>query len=87
MSFRSNTQTTSLIANADLRHTAVRFLSIVSEWRARRALKQALGDATDKQLRDAGLIRQDVEDACNLPFSRSAASSVRGAARARAANW
>lgn len=87
MSFRSNIQTTSLIANADFWHAAARVLAVVHEWRARRVLKQVLGGATDQQLRDAGLIRQDVEDACGLPLSLSADASVRAAATKRAGNW
>ena len=87
MSFPTQTQTTSIFASADLRNTAVRVLLVVHEWRARRALKQVLGDATDRQLRDAGLIRQDVEEACDLPLSLSANSAVRAAAKNRAGNW
>lgn len=87
MSFLSNTQATSIFANADLWNRVVRVLSVMREWRARRALKQVLGGATDRQLRDTGLIRQDVEDACVLPLSHSADSAVRAAARNRAENW
>jgi uncharacterized protein YjiS (DUF1127 family) len=87
MSFQSNAQATPNFSNADFWTKSARVLGLIQEWRIRIALRKALGGATDRQLRDAGLIRHDMEDACNLPISHSAASSVTGAAWSRGANW
>ena len=87
MSFQSNTQVTSDFSNADLWKISARVLAAIHEWRARVVMRQTLRSATDWQLRDVGLIRQDVVDGCELPLSESAASSVRAAASGRVGNW
>lgn len=62
-------------------------ISMIHEWRARSAMRMTLGGATDEQLRDVGLIRQDIEDACNLPLAQSAGEAIRTAARLRSVKW
>lgn len=62
-------------------------LAMIEELRARRAVRRALGQISDGQLRDAGLIRNDVDTACGHPLSHSSASDLRAAARARSGNW
>ncbi|KQV33160.1 hypothetical protein ASE37_19050 [Rhizobium sp. Root268] len=87
MSVPSNTQTNAHLSGACLLNGFNRASLMVYEWWARRAIRKTLGDATDRQLRDAGLIRQDVEDACSLPLLSSAEAAIRAVARKRFANW
>lgn len=87
MSVPSNTHTNAHLSGVRLWNGFNHASLMVYEWWARRAMRKTLGDATDRQLRDAGLIRQDVEDACGLPLLSSAEAAIRVVARKRAANW
>ena len=87
MPVQSNSRLNMQFSLADTARIFAQAVSAAHEWRRRLALRKVLGGATDRQLSDAGLIRQDVEDACDLPLTRSAETSVRTAARVRGANW
>jgi len=68
-------------------HLYTRLLAAFGEWRTRHAIRRTFAGASERELRDAGLIRSDVEAACGSPLSHSAASELRAAARGRAGNW
>lgn len=87
MSFHSNTRVNTQFSFAHAWRTFYDVLAMAREWRARAVMRRTLSEATDRQLRDAGIIRQDIEDACDLPLTRSAASAIRTAARIKSANW
>jgi uncharacterized protein YjiS (DUF1127 family) len=69
------------------RHIAAQCLAIVEEVRVRIAIRHSLGNISDRQLQDAGLIRHDLEAACARGMSHSAASDLEAAARRRAGKW
>jgi uncharacterized protein YjiS (DUF1127 family) len=87
MSVQSNTQTHTHFSITHIWSIFPDAFSVAQEWRARSAMRKTLGRATDRQLRDVGLIRQDVEEACDLPLTTSAESVIRTTARIRGANW
>ena len=66
---------------------AAQCLAMVKEIRARRAMRQSLGNISDRQLRDAGLIRHDLEAACALGLGHAAEPDLETARRRRAENW
>ncbi|MEQ1882665.1 MAG: hypothetical protein ABL878_17040 [Burkholderiales bacterium] len=64
-----------------------RLLAHVHEWRTRRNLERSLGRLSDFQLRDAGLIKADVQTACADRLDRSAERALTNAAQTRVGNW
>jgi uncharacterized protein YjiS (DUF1127 family) len=87
MSFQSNTHTNTPFTFTDVWSAFSNAISMAREWQARRGMRKTFGEATDRQLRDAGLIRQDVEDACGLPLLSAAEAAITVAARKRSGNW
>jgi uncharacterized protein YjiS (DUF1127 family) len=85
------TQSARQVKQWPARSFSVRFaaqcLAMVKEIRARRAMRQSLGNISDRQLRDAGLIRHDLEAACALILRHAAGSDLETARRRRAGNW
>lgn len=75
------------LSNVFYRNIAARCLAVVEEVRARSAIRRSLGNISDRQLKDAGLIRHDLDAACAHRLSNAAASELKDAARRRAGNW
>lgn len=87
MSVQSVSQVNASSSNAFVRHVVARCLALVNELRTRRTLRQALGGVSDRELQDAGLIRSDIDAACDNPLSHSTRSALNAVARTRAGNW
>ena len=75
------------VSIAPIRALADQCLAAIGELRARRAIRRALGTLSDDQLRDAGLIRSDLDAACEQPLSLSCALRLKAAARGKSGNW
>ena len=69
------------------RHIGAQCLAVVKELRQRSELRRSLGSISDRQLKDAGLIRGDLEAACSEGLSHGAAAELVAAQRHRAGNW
>lgn len=87
MSMQLTSRANPSLSGAFYRHIAARCLAVVKEVRTRSAIRRSLGNISDRQLRDAGLIRHDLEAACADGLSQAAASELEAAARRRAGNW
>lgn len=75
------------LSSAYFRHIFVQLLEAIRECRAGSAIRRSLGAISDRQMRDAGLIRYDVEAACSRELSHPAGSELKAAARRRIGNW
>lgn len=82
-----NTLVRNVRARAELRHALWWLATRVIEWHARRATATILGSLSPRDLRDIGLIPDDVTRAHGLPLSRNAAEALHRAAFGRSGNW
>lgn len=87
MPIQSASRANLFLSNAHFRRITDKFLAVIEELRTRSTFRRTLGNISDQQLRDAGLIRSDLDAACGHGLSHSAGSELKAAARSRAGNW
>jgi len=87
MTMQSVSRANTFFSSVYLRSLSERCGAIFEEMRARNAIRQTLGIISDRQLRDAGLIRNDIDVASQCPLSQSSEVELRAAARGRTGNW
>jgi len=80
---RANT----FFSSVHLRRLSAGCRAMFEEMRARNATRRTLGRISDRQLRDAGLIRNDIEAASHHPLSQPFGAELRAIARGRIGNW
>ena len=85
ITFHSPIPTTSVLSWP--RRTAHRLLNLILELRVRRAQTRSLGRLTSRELKDVGLIENDIAAANNLPIGSDAAMALKQASRGRLGNW
>lgn len=87
MPVQSFYRATPFLLSTTIRRLTDKCLAMIEELRTRNTIQQTLGSVSDRQLRDAGIIRNDIDAACGHPLSHSSASELRAAARGRTGNW
>ena len=74
-------------SNAIVNKIVTRFFALVTELRDRKEIRQALGKLSPQEMRDIGLIQNDVESACSRPLSKGVSTEILSSARLRSGNW
>jgi uncharacterized protein YjiS (DUF1127 family) len=87
MPVQSFNRTTPLLSSVTLRRLTEKCLAMIEELQTRDTIRRTLSSVSDRQLRDAGIIRNDIDAACGHSLSHSSASELRAAARGRTGNW
>ena len=87
MPVQSVTRVNLFFSSAAIRRVVDKCLVMIDELRARNSIRRTLGSVSDRQLRDAGIIRNDIDAACHHSPAHSSASELRAAARGRTGNW
>jgi uncharacterized protein YjiS (DUF1127 family) len=62
-------------------------LDILAEAMRRRRIRRSYGRMTDRQLRDIGLVPDDIDRALALPMNERAERAIANAAASEAAKW
>ena len=75
------------VGSAIVNKIGTRFLVLLAELRARKEIAKALGKLSPQELRDIGLIQNDVESACSNRLSKGASAELLRTARLRSGNW
>ena len=86
-SFTSNSSTTAIQTRRAPRRPMHMIWSWIIELRVRRAQFAVLSQLKDRDLRDVGLIDNDITNAKHLPLGTSATSALHGASFSRSGNW
>ncbi len=73
--------------NAIVKNIGTRFFALAAELRDRKEISKALGKLSPKEMRDIGLIQNDVESACSNRLSKDASTELLRTARLRSGNW
>ena len=87
MPVQSVNRTNHSFSSATIRRVVAECLMMIEEQRARNAVRRTLGNVSDRQLRDAGIIRNDIDAAFKHPLADSSASELSASARRRIGNW
>lgn len=85
--FNTNTTSSTTQITSSLRRFAHWGWSYVIEIRTRRAQAASLSRLKERDLRDIGLIENDISTANHMPLEADAASALRCARLDRSGNW
>ena len=85
--FNTNTSTSTTQITYFLRQLASLYSSRAAEVRSRRALAVSLNGLKESDLRDIGLIENDISATNQMPLEDDAASSLRRTRLERSGNW
>ena len=75
------------VGYATVNKIGTRFLALVAELRDRKEITKALGNLSPHELRDIGLIQNDVGSACSNRLSQGASTELLRTAQKRSGNW
>lgn len=64
-----------------------RIVILLNEHKSRYEARKSLANISEKDLRDVGLTRFDIESSSKLPLSQDAAEELRKIVNTRAGNW
>lgn len=70
-----------------LTRLSARIVPLLGECKNRYKARKSLSNISEKDLRDIGLTRFDIESSSKLPLSRDAAAELNNIANTRAGNW
>ena len=75
------------VGSAIVNKIGIRFFALVAELRDRKEISKALSKLSPQEMRDIGLIQNDVESACSNRLSMGASTELLRTARLRSSNW
>lgn len=85
--FTTDTTAPAIQVRSAVRLSKQRIWACITELRARRAQSAALRHLKGRDLRDIGLIDNDITAANNLPLSTNAATALHLTSLGRSGNW
>lgn len=86
-SFTNNLSTPAIQSRQTPRRLMQMICSRIIELRTRRAQSAALHQLKDRDLKDIGLIDNDISNVSHLPLSSNAAAALHRASLHRSGNW
>ena len=87
MTLIRNNQPARAVGYATVNKIGARFLALVAELRDRKEITKGLGKLSPHEMRDIGLIQNDVGSACSNRLSQGASTQLLRTAQQRSGNW